>query len=81
VADLGRRPTIEVPEADASERRMATFEAVYGHPGARLLADEALYGALGALDKIDRDTEGLAELAFGVRKGEYVPGARARRGT
>ena len=74
---------IEAPEAGASGdagRRTATFQTVYGPCRARLLADESLGRALGALDAIYRDTEGLAELASGVRRGEYASGTRARRG-
>jgi hypothetical protein len=79
VADLRSRtaPAEAIPEGDASceagLKRTATFEAVYGPLGARLLADEAFDGALGALDKIDRDTEGLAELVRSVRRGSTRP--------
>ncbi len=86
--DLHRRPVPATETAEAGTscvawHRTATFEAVYGLNRARLLADEAFEGAIEALGKIDRDTEGLAELAFGVRRGEYADGARtrARRGT
>lgn len=84
VADLRCRPspTTEAPKASASRkagRTTATFEAVYGLPKSQLLANEAFEGALGVLAEIDRDTEGLAELARGVRRGEYAAGARAPR--
>lgn len=74
-SDLAPR-TIE--RADDAGRGAVTFPAVYGLRGALHLADESLGGALGALDGIDRDTAGLAELAFGVRRGEYSAGARMR---
>jgi geranylgeranyl diphosphate synthase, type II len=91
IVDDLRSPTpgaarpIEAPEAGASgqaARRTATYRTVYGPRKARLLADETLGRALAALDGINRDTEGLADLAFGVRRGEYAPGTRtrARRG-
>lgn len=80
VADIRAAPAVEASEAGTTReavRRPATFEAVYGLAGARLLADEALEGALGMLSGIDHDTEGLAELAYGVRRGR-TPQARER---
>jgi hypothetical protein len=80
VADLRSRtaPAEAIPKGDASceagLKRTATFEAVYGPLGARLLADEAFDGALGALDKIDRDTEGLAELVRSVSTTRHLNG-------
>ena len=71
---------IETPEAGTSRRRTATFETVYGLRGARLLANESLEGALRMLEGMDKDTQGLAQLAFGVRRGEYAAGTRAWRG-
>lgn len=76
--DPTTRP-IEAPGApDGAGRTDATFPALYGLRGARLLADKSLGGAVRALEGIDADTAGLEELAFGVRRGEYSAGATMR---
>ena len=49
-----------------TEREKTSFVQVYGLPGARRLADEAMREALEALDGLDRDTRGLAEMVHFV---------------
>lgn len=63
--------------ADGRHER-ATFPAVQGLRGARLLADDSLREALEALDGIEGDTAGLAELARRVRRGEFCARASGR---
>ena len=45
-----------------ADHQKVSFVRAYGLPGARRLADEALREALETLDRLDRDTRGLAEM-------------------
>jgi geranylgeranyl diphosphate synthase, type II len=53
-----------------AEQGKVTFVGVYGLEGAREAADRSLEKALAALDAIEGDTSGLAQLAFFVRHRE-----------
>lgn len=65
------RVASDTPEAAPAngDHEKDSFVRVYGLPEARRLADEALREALESLDRLNADTQGLAEMAYLARFG------------
>ena len=64
----------EMPvNGNKTEHEKTSFVQVYGLLGARRLADEAAREALRALDRLDRDTRGLAEMVHFAYSGTDKP--------